>query len=102
MKIVDLLGKIPNGTRTAKDVQAAGVSVQKDKRESLSTSDKLKLSKAAREGGSEKFAFFVPDGTAANDFKSVYDLHMQVDVLITSLTLYEIMDVFQVLSVAIV
>ena len=59
----------------------------------------MKLSKAAREGGCDKFAFFVTDGSAANDFKSVYDLQMQVDALITSLTLYNMLDVFQVLEV---
>jgi len=100
MRISDFLGKSPDGISTVEEVQAADVSVQKDKRESLSTSDKIKLSKAARERESEKFAFFVTDGTAANDFKSVYDLQIQVDALITILTLYDMMDMFQVLSVA--
>ena len=51
MKLTDLLGKNPRKARSIEDVQAAGVSVRKEKRDKLSTSDKLKLSKAAREGG---------------------------------------------------
>ena len=37
--------------RTAQEVTAAGVSVKKELRSKLSTSDQLKLSKSAREGG---------------------------------------------------
>ena len=99
MNITDLIGRSPIDARTVEDVQSAGVSVRKDKRDELSASDRLKLSKAAREGGGDKFSFFVTDGTASNDFKSIYDLQMQVDALITSLTLYDMVDVFQVLTV---
>ena len=99
MNLTDLIGKSPTDARTVEDVQSAGVSVRKDKRDELSTSDRLKLSKSAREEGGDKFTFFVTDGTASNDFKSVYDLQMQVDALITSLTLYDMVDVFQVLTV---
>ena len=99
MNLTDLIGRAPIDARTVEDVQSAGVSVRKDKRDELSTSDRLKLSKSAREGGGDKFTFFVTDGTASNDFKSVYDLQMQVDALITSLTLYDMVDVFQVLTV---
>jgi len=99
MNLTDLIGKIPSEARSIEDVKSAEVSVRKDKRDALSTLDMMKPSKSAREGGSEKITFFVIDGTASNDFKSVYDLQMQVDVLITSLTLYVMMDIFQVLTV---
>ena len=74
MNLTDLIGRSPTYARTVEDVQSAGVSVRKDKRDELSTSDRLKLSESAREGGGDKFTFFVTDGTASNDFKSVYDL----------------------------
>ena len=49
-----LMGSIPKGGQTADQVIAAGVTVRKKDRPSLSTSDKLKLSRAAREGGTDK------------------------------------------------
>ena len=47
----NLLGVIPRAARTVGQIVAAGVSVKKEDRASLSTSEKLKLEKAAREGG---------------------------------------------------
>ena len=73
MRLTDLLGKAPSKARNIEDVQSTGVLVRKEKKDVLSTSDRLKLSKSAREGGSENFTFFVTDGTASNDLKSVYD-----------------------------
>ena len=46
-----LLGVVPRGARSVGEIVAAGVSVKKEARTNLSTSDKLKLAKAAREGG---------------------------------------------------
>ena len=83
--------------RTAQEVTSAGVSVKKELRSKLSTSDQLKLSKSAREGGSDKFAFFETSGSLGSDFKSVYDLHMRIEALSKALTLYDMTDVFQVL-----
>ena len=57
-----LLGTIPRGARSVRDVVAAGISVKKEERTNLSTSDRLKLTKAAREGGRDKFPFFESDG----------------------------------------
>ena len=74
MRLTELLGKNPSEARIPEDMQSAGVSVRKEKRDALSTSDRLKLSKSAREGGNDKFTFFVTDGTAAHGFKSVYIL----------------------------
>ena len=45
-----LLGTVPRGIRTVGEIVAAGVSVKKEERKNLSTSDKLKLAKSAREG----------------------------------------------------
>ena len=49
-----LLGTVPRGVRTVGEIVAAGVSVKKEDRKNLSTSDRLKLTKSAREGGMEK------------------------------------------------
>ena len=57
-----LLGTVPRGARSVRDVVAAGVSVKKEERNNLSTSDRLKLARAAREGGTDKFTFFESDG----------------------------------------
>ena len=62
------------------------------------TSDQLKLSKSAREGGSDKFAFFETTGSIRNNFKTVYDLHMRVEALSKALVFYDLVDVFQILD----
>ena len=49
-----LLGVVPRGARSIGDIVVAGVSVKKEKRTNLSTSDKLKLAKVAREGGGQQ------------------------------------------------
>jgi len=51
MRLTELLGKNLSETRSPDDVLSAGVSVRKEKRDALSTSDRLKLSKSTREGG---------------------------------------------------
>ena len=71
MNFTDLVGRSPIDARSIEDVQSAVLSVRKDKRDEFSTSDRLKLSKSAREGGDDKFTFFVTDGTASNDFESI-------------------------------
>ena len=93
----DLLGLVPTARRTEQDVTAVGVSIKKIDREKLSTSDKLKLSKAAREGGSDRFSFFASDGKMIGDFKTVYDLHMRIESASKAMTQYDMQDVFQVI-----
>ena len=56
-----LLGVVPRGDRSVGEIVAAGVSVKIEERTNLSTSDKLKLAKAAREGGGDKFTIFESD-----------------------------------------
>ena len=63
----------------------------------LRTSEKLKLSKSAREGGCDKFAFFEANGKMVNEFQTVYDLHMQIEALDQALTFYDMRDVFEVI-----
>ena len=53
-----LLGAVPASARTHGEVTAAGVSVKKEDRGSLSTSDKVKLARSAREGSANKFSVF--------------------------------------------
>ena len=54
------------------------VSVKKENRNKLSTSNKLKLAKAAREGDSDKYTFFKANKTVIKNFQTVYDLNMQI------------------------
>ena len=76
-----LMGSIPKGGRAADQVTAAGVSVKKKDRQSLSTSDKLKLSRTAREGGMDKLCFFETDGMTVGDVQTIYDLNMRIEAL---------------------
>ena len=71
-----MMGTIPRGARTQQEVSAAGVSIRTEEWSNLSVSDQLKLSKAAREGGSDKFSFFETDGKIGSEFKAVYNMHM--------------------------
>jgi len=89
-----LLGVVPRGARTVREVSIASVSVKKTYRASLSTSDKLKLAKVAREGGENKFTFFETDGKSGSDFCAVYDLHMRLDALGKAITFFDMDDVF--------
>ena len=93
----DLLGSVPTARRTEQDVTAAGVSIKKLDREKLSTSDKLKLSNTAREGGTYKFSLFASDGKMIGDFKTVYDLHMRIEPASKAMIQYDMLDVFQVI-----
>ena len=63
-----LLGVVPRGARSVGDIVTADVSVKKEEQTNLSTSDKLKLAKAAREGRDDKFTFFESDGKAGEIF----------------------------------
>ena len=88
MDFVSILGAIPRVARTVQEVTAAGVSVKKELRSKLSTSDQLKLSKSAREGGSDKFSFFETDGKIGSEFKAVYNMHMQIEALSKALAFF--------------
>ena len=92
-----VLGAVPRGARSVSDIIAAGVTVKKEARAGLSTSDKLKLSKAAREGGEDKFTFFESDGKVGGDFRAVYDLHMRLEALSKAILFYDMDDVFHIL-----
>ena len=93
----NLLGVAPRGARSIGEIVAAGVSVKKESRTTLSTSDKLKLAKAAREGGPDKFTFFESDGKVGGDFRAVYDLHMRLEALSKAIMFYDMDDVFNIL-----
>ena len=98
MILYSILGVIPRGARTIQEVSAAGVSVKKELRTKLSTSDQLKLSKSAKEGGSDKFAFFEATGLIGAEFKSVNDLHMRIEALSKALVFFDMVDVFQIID----
>ena len=100
MDFTSLLVAIPRVARILQEVTAAGVSVKKELRSKLSTSDQLKLSKSAKEGGIDKFSFFETTGSLGSDIKSVYDLHMRIEALSKALILYDMTDVFQILPEA--
>ena len=90
MNFSSLLGVIPRSSQTVQEVITTGVSVKKELRSKLSTSDQLKLSKSTREGGSDKFSFFETTGSLGSNFKSIYDMHTRIEVLSKSLVLYDI------------
>jgi len=91
-----LLGVIPRGARTVREVSAAGISVKKTDCAPLSTSDKLKLAKSAREGEENRFTFFETDGKLGSDFRAVYDLHMRLDALGKAIAFFDMDDVFNI------
>ena len=68
MDFTSILGVITRVARTVQEVTAAGVSIKKERRCKLSTSDQFKLSKSAREGGSDKFSFFLDYGIFRQQF----------------------------------
>lgn len=90
-----LLGTVPRDVRTVGEIVTAGVSVKKEERKNLSTSDRLKLAKSAREGGTEKFTFFESDGKVGGNICTVYDLHMPLKGLPKAIIFYDIDDVFK-------
>ena len=92
-----LLGTVPRGDRYIRDVVAAGVSVKKEDRTNLSTSDRLELAKVVREGGTDKFTFFESDGQTCSDFWVMYDLHVCLEALSKAITFYNMGDVFKIL-----
>ena len=94
---LDLMGSVPTSRRSEREATAASISIKKNNRVKLSTSDKLKLAKATKEGGTDKFIFFASDGKLVNDFQTVYDLHMRIEALSKALTSYDMLDVFQVI-----
>ena len=95
--VTNLLGALPHKKHTENEVTAASVSVQKQNRETLHLSDKIKLSKEAREEGSDTFSFFETDGKTGFDFKAVHALHIRIDALLTTLKYYDMDNVFQII-----
>ena len=71
----NLLGTLTRGAHTLHQIKTTGVSVKKEDRGKLSTSDLLKLSKAAREGGVDNFSFFEADRKVGRNFKAVWLAH---------------------------
>ena len=89
-----LMGSVPKARRTEQDVTSASMSIRKEDRHKLSTSERLKLSKSAREGGVDRFFFFKYNGKMVNEFRTVYNLHMQIEALVKALKLFDMRDVF--------
>ena len=98
MNFTSLLGVIPRGTCTIQKETATGVSVKKELRTKLSTSDQLKLSKQVREGGSDKFSFFKTTISISSDFKAIYDFHMMNEALSKAHVLFDMNYIFQILT----
>ena len=59
--------------------------------------DKLNLAKATRKGGTDKCRYFSTDRKPESDSKTVYDLHMRVDTLLSSLKHYDMENLFQII-----
>ena len=69
MNFTYILGTIPQYAQTLQEFAAAGVSVKTKLRTTISNFDQVKLSKLAREMGSDKLGFFQTSGLIENDFK---------------------------------
>ena len=91
------IGGYSKGARSIQEVFAIEVSVKKELRTKVSTSDQLKLSKQSREGRSDKFSFSESIGSIESDFKAIYDLHMRIKALSKTLVMFDMTDVFQLL-----
>ena len=79
---------------------AAGVSVKKEERSSLSTSDIIKLAKLAREWGTEKITFFDSNGQVGGNFRAVYNLRMRLEALSKSIMYHNMDNLFKILPTA--
>ena len=75
----------------------AGELVTKDGRVEFSTLNILKMSRAAREGGGDKFTSFESDGKLGGDFRVAYDLHMRLDALCKSIKSHDMHGMFNVI-----
>ena len=64
----------------------------------LSTFDKLKLPCAAREGSTDKFAFFEIGGKTADNFQTVYNLNMKIKSLSKALIFLDMVHVFHIIA----
>jgi len=93
-----LMGSVPKSGRTETEVQATAVMVKKEDRIALASSDRLKISKAARGGGRETFTFFKMNGKIVGDFESVYNLHMHIESLNKDLLFYDMKDLFDIIT----
>ena len=94
----NLMGYMPTTTGSTEcEVLAVWVSICKEDRVSLSTSNKFKLSKSSISGDNNKFALYQSNGQLVNSFEIAYNLHMRVDVLNKSLEYYDMRDVFRIL-----
>ena len=98
MNFIKLLGAVPRGSLTVEDIVIAGVSVTKEGLVALSTSDRLKLTRVAREGGEDKFIFFESNGKVGRDFWAVRDIYMRLDALPKHIKYYNMHEMFNVLS----
>ena len=54
----------------------------------------IKLSCATYERGHEKIAIFKTDGKVCNNFEVVYELHMMIGVLSTTLIYFDVDNIF--------
>ena len=89
--------------RTEDDIEAIGISVPKDERALLKTTEVKtyeKLKEKAEEGIKTKFALLKPIDHASNvkDFKDLYGVLTRVDELHQNMVAYDIDDVFKVPS----
>ena len=92
-----LLGLDLREARTTRKVVSAEASVKKEEQQNLSTSDRLKLVRAAREGGANKLTFFELDGQTRGGFRSVCDLYMHLETLLKAMSFCDMGNVFKIL-----
>lgn len=81
-----LLGAFPSRDRTTHEIVAYRVWIKKEERKNRRTSDRLKLAKAVREGGEDKFIFSIQ----TDDFCAAYNLNVHIKALSKTIAFWDI------------
>ena len=92
-----LLGAVLRGDRTTREEEAYGVPVKKEELQNLNTSDRLKLEKAAIEGGADESTFFESDVQTGGGFGVVCDLYTCLESLSTAMSFCDMGEAFKTL-----
>ena len=90
------MGSVLTARQIENEVTSAEISTKKYNREKLSTSDILKLSKAARDSEINKFSFFTCNKKIASKFQTVYNVIIQIEALLKTLTNFDMKGVFHI------
>lgn len=91
------MGSAPTTQRSASEVTAICISLQKEDRESLSNSEKTEALQVNMQKGVGYIHHLASDGKLVNDFQTVYDFHIRLEDLSEALTHFGMTDIFQII-----